>query len=577
MKKLLSVCTVAAILFQSVVFADEPAEKAAGEMRKGWNFSNARLIPVQSNGRIKPLDTYTREMVLFMTGSRSFQGWSATEFVFSLIGHPRVWTEKEFIQVNREDVRKQLGLDATRSRFSPGELLHKSYLSQYVQTVQDMSKVPANKLPPRDQELKRVMERVGLFRTIVSGDAWPVIPVKPPEPWMSLSSGDKENAEIRSHFAKMLLAYRSGDQAQFESSAQLAREAVQQAYVKWIPDHSTELKLEDSYNRMHPFMISWIFYLTAALLWLLMVTGATENKGALKKMAGWIKGGAYLFTFVGVLVHVYGFALRCYVAGRPPVSNMYESVIWVSLGVMIFGLILFFMDKKEKRQPILPAVACSVATLALIAADSAPAIMDPSINPLVPVLKSNYWLTVHVLTITLGYAAFALTMGLGNVSLFQYLKKDTGMGSSSDLTARVTALNQLTYRAMQFGVVLLAAGTILGGIWADESWGRFWGWDPKEVWALIALLFYLAVLHARYAGWFKQFGFAMWSVLSFLGVLMSWYGVNFVLPKGKHSYGFSSGGRGWVVFFVSLQIAYVLISAYYRYGGIQGILKKAKA
>jgi cytochrome c biogenesis factor len=114
---------------------------------------------------------------------------------------------------------------------------------------------------------------------------------------------------------------------------------------------------------------------------------------------------------------------------------------------------------------------------------------------------------------------------------------------------------------MQFGVVLLAAGTILGGVWADYSWGRFWGWDPKEVWALIALLCYVTILHGRFAGWVTQFGFAAWSVIAFLSVIMAWYGVNFVLGVGLHSYGFSSGGFAPMATFVGLQLAWVGIVA----------------
>jgi cytochrome c biogenesis factor len=110
---------------------------------------------------------------------------------------------------------------------------------------------------------------------------------------------------------------------------------------------------------------------------------------------------------------------------------------------------------------------------------------------------------------------------------------------------------------MQFGVVLIAAGTILGGIWADYSWGRFWGWDPKEVWALIVLLCYVAILHGRLTGWIGQFAYAAWSVVAFLSVLMAWYGVNFILGVGLHSYGFSTGGFTAVMTFVAVQGAYV--------------------
>jgi ABC-type transport system involved in cytochrome c biogenesis permease subunit len=169
------------------------------------------------------------------------------------------------------------------------------------------------------------------------------------------------------------------------------------------------------------------------------------------------------------------------------------------------------------------------------------------------------------LTITLGYAAFALTLGLADMTLFHFMRKAKSQTISS--------LNQLTYRAMQFGVVLIAAGTILGGIWADYSWGRFWGWDPKEVWALITLLCYLTILHGRFTNWMSQFGFAAFSAVSFLSVVMAWYGVNFILGVGLHSYGFSTGGTPWVIGFVVIQLAYVGLAALINWQRKRPVLK----
>jgi ABC-type transport system involved in cytochrome c biogenesis permease subunit len=204
---------------------------------------------------------------------------------------------------------------------------------------------------------------------------------------------------------------------------------------------------------------------------------------------------------------------------------------------------------KSGQRSIL-AAAAAIATVALILADHCPVALDPAIRPLTPVLRSNFWLVTHVLTITLSYAAFALALGIGNITLGYYL---TGVENQT----AIQRLSQFTSRAVQAGVWLLAAGTILGGIWADYSWGRFWGWDPKETWALIALLGYLAVLHARFAGWIGQFGLAALAVLCFLLVLMAWYGVNFLLGTGLHSYGFSDGGKIYVFSAMLLQSAYV--------------------
>ena len=194
--------------------------------------------------------------------------------------------------------------------------------------------------------------------------------------------------------------------------------------------------------------------------------------------------------------------------------------------------------------------AVPVAVVSLILADTQTLALDRSINPLVPVLRDNFWLTTHVLTITLSYAAFALALGIGHIALGKVIR-----GAKPE-----ASLYNYLYRTLQVGVLLLATGTILGGVWANYSWGRFWDWDPKETWALITLLGYLIVLHGRIAGRWAGFGMAVGSVLAFQGVLMAWYGVNFVLGVGLHSYGFGTGGFGWALLFVAAEISFVSLA-----------------
>ena len=182
-------------------------------------------------------------------------------------------------------------------------------------------------------------------------------------------------------------------------------------------------------------------------------------------------------------------------------------------------------------------------------------------SPLQPVLRDNFWLTIHVLTIVSSYAAGALAWGLGCLSLGYYLLGRYGAGPAGGRKApeACTALAGFIYKAMQVAVMLLAAGTILGGLWADVSWGRFWGWDPKEVWALVSLLAYIAILHGRYAGWIGTFGLAAGSVIGAAVIGMSWYGVNFLLGAGLHSYGFGQGGQ--TEFFAFLLLNFALLAA----------------
>ena len=215
-------------------------------------------------------------------------------------------------------------------------------------------------------------------------------------------------------------------------------------------------------------------------------------------------------------------------------------------------------------------------------------LLDGNFSPLMPVLRDNFWLTIHVLTIVSSYGAGALAWGLGVVALGYYVfgryrdpippraveegfqpahakSPSTAQPLATELATTVpptngakrapeacSSLARYIYSTMQVAVLLLAAGTILGGLWADVSWGRFWGWDPKEVWALISLLTYLAILHARFAGWVGNFGLALGTVFGATSIGMSWYGVNFVLGAGLHAYGFGSGGLEYVGGFMLL-------------------------
>jgi cytochrome c-type biogenesis protein CcsB len=297
------------------------------------------------------------------------------------------------------------------------------------------------------------------------------------------------------------------------------------------------------YNSFHPFRKAWMFYL-AAFVWLVATWRARSAS------LYWVGVAAFV---AGVAVHAWGFYLRIMISGRPPITNMYESVVWVSFGAALFALIL---ELVYRPRYYLVAVA-PLSVVMLLLADQFPAVLDPSIGPLVPVLRDNFWLSVHVPTITLGYAAFAVAMAVGHIALGYYV-----FAPRSRQT--IAKVEDFVYRAMQIGVLLLAAGTILGGIWAHYAWGRFWGWDPKETWALIALVSYLIPLHGRLAGWMTSFALSVSSVVCFMAVLMAWYGVNFVLGKGLHSYGFGVGGFGYVAAFVGIELTLVGVAAWRR-------------
>lgn len=556
MKKILG------MMFLSIVLVPQAAQAASTTPQPipGLFLNDLRMIPVQSGGRIKPFDEFARETLLSFTGSRSFGDFDPSEMVISLMVNPQVWSEQNIIRISNSEVNKELLLDPTRKFFTPAELMHSNAFLQYAQGIQSngvgMSQVTntgvnpvSGQKDPRGEELKRVVDRMSRFQALVTGKLWMVTPPadsNPDSPWASLADGMQGASKQSQAVYPMLKAYLEKDAESFKAKAAEARRLIEEG-TPHFEETKNKLIAEAFYNRLRPFLQAMIFYLFAGVLWLF-----SQAHPIPRHMAKFL-------TFAAVAMHATGFALRCYVAGRPPVTNMYESIIWVSLGVMVFATILYV----KYRQVVLISTATILSGLSLFAADAAPMVMDPTIRPLVPVLRSNYWLTIHVLTITISYGAFMLAMGIANISLFQFTKKKQSVDPIAN-SQKIHLLNMLAYRALMFGTVLLAAGTILGGVWADYSWGRFWGWDPKEVWALIALLSYMAVLHGRYAGLVGVFAFPLWTVICFSTVVMAWYGVNFVLGVGLHSYGFSSGGQALVVGFISVQLIYCLWVVFQR-------------
>lgn len=551
--------------FVVLLFAIQTAKMAWAspepKPKPGFNWDGMAQIAIQNHGRMKPLDTYARETAQFITGHVVWNGFSPVELLFSwLTGYDTQWENERFIKVGYKPLKQQLGLDTERSYFAPSELRNLSGMRTIIQGAvkKQQSKEKLNDLEKKAVE---VQNQLGLLEAVVRGDDLTLLPNPrgTTESWFPLSALGGGGHDQLPYIAGRLIpfqqalksvldSYQKGDSAGWnEKVAEFSKTVT--ALSNGNYPGSSELKREILYNGLRPFRWAWVLYTLAFISLLSLIV--TQ-----KPVFRW----ASIVTLASAYgLHVFGFALRCLIAGRPPVTNMYESIIWVTFGCVTFSLLVWAVYKNV----IIPTAATVFAIVGLVLADNLPAVLDPAINPLEPVLRSNYWLTIHVLTITLSYAAFALSLCLGNVVMGNYLFRPSE-------TAKIQQLTLYMYRAVQIGVVLLATGTILGGVWADYSWGRFWGWDPKEVWALIALLLYIAVLHGRFAGWLKGFGFTAATVMCFLGVLMAWYGVNFVLGVGLHSYGFGSGGMSYVLAYIAAQLGFIA-AAYVKYYRVKQI------
>jgi cytochrome c-type biogenesis protein CcsB len=511
------------------------------------DFKTLALIPIQEGGRVKPLDTFARESVRFITGHEAFEEKGSLDVLFDWLTHPADWNDKNFILIENLDLKSLLSVDKDQKRVAPSFLLKNDGFIAYAKMnyAKQQKKIVLNAM---EKESLSVFGRLEKFEDIESGRLLTIIPVADDQTkkWVSLE--DLQDSyrlnpkgipdaikEVLISFAGLLKTYDTHDAAGFSTESQNLSQLLSQLAGKEAVD-TGKIALEVQFNAVKPFQWAWIIQLTAFVLMGLSLLFGSRLL---------YQPGFVLFA-TGILVSVYGFTMRCIIAGRPPVSNMYESLIWVTFGMTVFALI-FEMIYKNRQFAV---AGSALAVIGFVLADNVPTILDPSIQPIEPVLRSNFWLTIHVLTITLSYAAFLLSLGIGHFGLWTLWKypKDK---------ERLQKQINLLYRVVQVGIVLLASGTILGGVWASYSWGRFWGWDPKETWALIALLGYVAILHGRLAGWLKEKGFIIGVVVAFLGVLMAWYGVNFILGAGLHSYGFSKGGLPYVISFVVLELLIV--------------------
>ncbi|MHB8897787.1 MAG: cytochrome c biogenesis protein [Thermoguttaceae bacterium] len=566
----------------------------AGESSCDWD--QWGRLAVQDGGRSKPLDSLAWETLRMIANRGSFEdpqtseklspvavylkmlfdwgGWEATptastgphgshgmtESSYFQLHKPDRWDRSNFIRVDFLALRQAMGLPLERKHFSPLEISEASLVDPETGKAMPFVRWSAQLVQQQDEDFTlfetkalEVADKFWSYREHRMGRRMRVLPIagSADEPWLSLSqlmqaplddssdpTGDLR--QLRRQVAEVRGFYLQGKSAEFNrASGELISRLADMGPKLGVYPEQRLTDLEVAYNHWAPFRYAWILSLFAFLG--AMLAMATRWKPFYR--------GAVLLELGSLVLMSAGFGMRMAISGRAPVTNMYESVIYVGLGVALFGLVFEMIYRKGY---VLTAAA-ALTTVALVLADNCSVLLDPTLKPLQPVLRNNFWLVIHVLSITLSYGAFALALGIANITLGHFIVRSRNADT-------VASLNLFTYRTLQVGVLLLAIGTILGGVWADYAWGRFWGWDPKEVWALIALLGYVGLLHARYVGWVGQFGLAAWSVFCFSLVVVAWYGVNFVLGAGLHSYGFGGGGKEYVGAALVLQFAYVLVA-----------------
>ena len=396
---------------------------------------------------------------------------------------------------------------------------------------------------PQNEEDRRALQMLSIFFTRyqeLERNSWPLVlpPLdvkEDPHGWVNLGKGLMESMPrgemhpIITKFAAMADAFRNDEPGKFNSEVQ--------DYHAWLQGNGlakAESKggTEFFFNKFAPFYQSMTLYVVALVLtfvyWL--------------NFSGWLRSSGMKLAILAFAIHTIGLIFRMALEGRPPVTNLYSSAVFVGWGAAGLGLIL----ERIFRGGIGLAVSSVVGFTTLIIAHHL-SLSGDTMEMLQAVLDTNFWLATHVVVITLGYASMFVG---GFLAIVYILRGFFSTGLDSD-TAR--ALTRMVYGILCFSTLFSFVGTILGGIWADQSWGRFWGWDPKENGALMIVIWCAAVLHARWGGIIKERGLMACAIFGNIVTAYSWFGVN-MLGIGLHSYGFMDKAFFWLMFFNATQL-----------------------
>ncbi|OIO38683.1 MAG: hypothetical protein AUJ72_02075 [Candidatus Omnitrophica bacterium CG1_02_46_14] len=499
-------------LFLSVLVSTSEAKSLAG--------GEAQQIPIQHSGRVKSFEAFSRQTLELITTKESWEHKPPVDVIFEALSKKEAAADWAWVRIRNQALVTTLGLPADKQFYSYNELKSSfdkiEALVKTAQTKRDQDVRPSKP----EQEAEALFSRLMEVKHLMTGETIMVVPSSENEVW---TSPYQNKSLFTAHFQALIKLYGENKFGEFAEKAKEWNDNIHQITGE---KYRLTVKLEKIYYDTRPFQQAWMAYLLAFLIFTFF-----------KKKRSKTRSLGIAFLALAIFFHTLGLTLRVLILQRPPVSNMYESMIYMNW-VLIVAAVLFSIVKKNAS---VASIGALISAIVMIYGNLLP--IETNLEVLVPVLRSNYWLTIHVMTIVSSYGVFALAMGLGHRHLFldvrQKLSKDEERRSE-----------QIIYQSIQVGVLLLGIGTVLGGVWANESWGRFWGWDPKETWALITFLGYLILVHLKHAKLIKPYTLAVSAILGFLLVLMTWYGVNFILGRGLHSYGQGAGGMIWVIYYL---------------------------
>ncbi|HUU85368.1 MAG TPA: cytochrome c biogenesis protein CcsA, partial [Phycisphaerae bacterium] len=483
---------------------------------------------------------------------------------------PQGWMHEPLISIANAELRRELQLPASQTVLSYEELLGHAHL---MKLMRDLTRIErGRKMNPLESKVSDISNKLGTLQDVFNGQSIRPIPDAddPLGFWRPIRMPQGEEAEagdsVQGAWAAAQKAFLADDAPAFSSACNRLVSSLKALPAAHRPD-SKRIDVELLYNRIQPFRTAWM----------VMMVGAVLALWAMLVRRRWFDVLAVLGLVAGFGMLTYGLWLRWQIAGRIPAANMFESLLFLSWGMGAFAILAML----GIRRRVVPLTASAMGALALVLADVLP--LDPYVRPILPVLLGTVWMSIHVPVIMVSYSVLALAVLIAHAQV-------TVMAVAPSRRGLSEAIDSLHYWYVLVGSILLLAGIVTGSMWAASSWGRYWGWDPKEVWSLIAFLGYMAILHVRVdhdrvrpwayvvAGLLAvalfvivvpklmplstgkllglggavggmvlfvlargKFATAVKSIMAFWLIIMTYVGVNYVLGSELHSYGFGTG------------------------------------
>ncbi len=537
--------TIALIFAAALAFSPQHAEAASAEVSPevlkqmhAYSAEHARnfgTLAVQDHaGRMKPMDTVAHDVIAKITGRTKLYDLEPTQMFLGMIMQPELYQNVPMIKIGHKKIALDLGLpeDTKYAKFTDFFRKKGDFGYKLFDAVTKASRKKPLEKSQYDKELIKIDERVNVAYMTYQGSLMRIYPVPgdknnkwvaPLDALKTFPEAQKKEVQmtISAYFAFVANGVKTGDWSKADLGV-AAIKKYQKTYGAAVLPSPEHIKMEIWYNKLGLFSKLFPVYLMLGVILLIFAFIHVLKPNFPMK---WVMRIAWSVLIIAFALHITGMGIRWYIAGHAPWSNAYESIVFIAAATVLAGIIL------ARRSPFALAGTAILAGITMLVAHMS--FINPEITNLVPVLKS-YWLMIHVATIISGDGFLGLGSILSLMVLILFIVR--GKNGHPNIDRSIKELTNLSEMGLIIGLMLLTVGNFLGGVWANESWGRYWGWDSKETWAAVTILIYAAVLHMRFIPKLNDtFIYNVAATWAYSTVLMTYFGVNYYL-SGLHSY-----------------------------------------